>query len=137
MGPGGSGRFGGKGGRRRAGPGNGKGGLSKKTLNIVTNLKSHTVGVRSRQELEEVEEEKRLAEEERRFKENLRQKVCSVWPRVFCSCNLFLSPPSLVLLSLSTFVFVPLSLNPLVMYLVASAVKVPKSRCSKWRGSFL
>ena len=36
---------------------------------------SHTSGVRSREEIEELEEEKRLAEEERRFKENLRQKV--------------------------------------------------------------
>ena len=36
---------------------------------------SHTTGVRSRQEMEELEEEKRLAEEERRFKENLRQKA--------------------------------------------------------------
>ncbi|CAM9910840.1 unnamed protein product, partial [Ectocarpus fasciculatus] len=71
-GTGGSGsRFGG---RRRSGPGNGRGGLSKKTLNIVTNLKSHTTDVRSREEMEDLEEEKRLAEEERRFKENLRQK---------------------------------------------------------------
>ncbi|CAB1099861.1 unnamed protein product [Ectocarpus sp. CCAP 1310/34] len=61
-------------GRRRSGPGNGRGGLSKKTLNIVTNLKSHTTDVRSREEMEDLEEEKRLAEEERRFKENLRQK---------------------------------------------------------------
>ncbi|CAN0026704.1 unnamed protein product [Ectocarpus sp. 6 AP-2014] len=61
-------------GRRRSGPGNGRGGLSKKTLNIVTNLESHTTDVRSREEMEDLEEEKRLAEEERRFKENLRQK---------------------------------------------------------------
>eukprot|EP00903_Cladosiphon_okamuranus_P020272 g18604.t1 len=75
----GSGRFGGGGGgggggRRRSGPGNGRGGLSKKTLNIVTNLKSHSTDVRSREEMEDLEEEKKLAEEERRFKENLRQK---------------------------------------------------------------
>lgn len=41
----------------------------------------HATGVRSRQEIEEVEEEKRLAEEERRFKENLRQKVHGVGGR--------------------------------------------------------
>ncbi|CAN0052102.1 unnamed protein product, partial [Choristocarpus tenellus] len=59
------------GGRRRGGN---KGGLSKKTLNIVTNLESHSdLGCR-REEEEEVEEEKRLAVEERRLKENMRQK---------------------------------------------------------------
>lgn len=80
-----AGRFG-RGARRRAGPGNGRGGLSRKTLNIVTNLESHTVGVRSKQELEEVEEEKRLAEEERRLKESLRQKVYILRRRVFHLC---------------------------------------------------
>jgi len=42
--------------------------------------KSHTTGVRSREEMEDLEEEKRLAEEERKLKENLRQKVRTLFP---------------------------------------------------------
>lgn len=44
-------------------------------LDLLCLLQSHTTGVRSREDIEEAEEEKRLAEEERKFKENLRQKV--------------------------------------------------------------
>jgi hypothetical protein len=53
----------------------GGGGLSKKTLAIVSNLEGHaTAPQRTQQELDDLEEEKRQADEERRLKEALRQK---------------------------------------------------------------